>query len=92
MNLLQRDERMVGVRPEDMKIAATHEAGGGLEAVVESIEYLGADSLVAARWEGQSLLVRGPGRSRLAVGESIRVAWEAAHEHHFDKNTGGRQP
>jgi sn-glycerol 3-phosphate transport system ATP-binding protein len=92
MNLLPRGERMVGVRPEDMRIGATHEANGGLEAVVQTVEYLGADSLVAASREGQTLLVRVPGRSRLATGETIRVAWDAAHEHHFDKNTGGRRP
>jgi sn-glycerol 3-phosphate transport system ATP-binding protein len=92
MNLLQRGEGMVGIRPEDVTIGARHEVSRGLEALVETVEYLGADSLVAARYEGQPLLVRVPGRSRLAAGETIRVAWEAAHEHHFDKNTGGRQP
>jgi len=92
MNLMPRGDRVIGVRPEDMTIAARDAAPGGVDAVVETVEYLGADSLVAASSEGKALLVRVPGRSRLAAGETIRVAWEAAHEHHFDKNTGGRQP
>jgi hypothetical protein len=33
-----------------------------------------------------------PGKSGLAPGESIRVAWDAAHEHHFDARTGERRP
>src|SRR6476660_1628047 len=36
--------RLLGVRPEDVRIGAE-----GLDAVVESVEYLGADSLVACR-------------------------------------------
>jgi sn-glycerol 3-phosphate transport system ATP-binding protein len=88
MNLMKPNGggTVTGVRPEDMRLGAD-----GLEARVESIEYLGADSLVAASASGQSLLVRVPGRARVATGDAIRIAWDKNHEHHFDAQTGGRK-
>ncbi len=88
MNLLKLDgaTTTLGVRPED--ILLSHD---GLEARVESVEYLGADSLVAARTAGQSLLVRVAGRAAVAAGDAVRLAWHKDHEHHFDSQTGGRQ-
>jgi sn-glycerol 3-phosphate transport system ATP-binding protein len=93
MNLMERADAIVGVRPENMTVDAGRETKEGLAAVVETVEYLGADSLIAARaGERQTLLARVPGKSRLAPGKSIRVAWDAAHEHHFDARTGERRP
>jgi sn-glycerol 3-phosphate transport system ATP-binding protein len=88
MNLMKLNgaEVTTGVRPEDMRIAP-----GGLEAKVESVEYLGADSLVAASMQGQPLLVRVPGRAAARAGEAIQVAWDKDKEHQFDSQTGGRK-
>jgi sn-glycerol 3-phosphate transport system ATP-binding protein len=95
---------VIGMRPEDMQIQArgvfvkprdnqtTHEAREGLDAEVEAVEYLGADSLVAAKAGGQSIQVRVPGRSVAKPGDPIRVAWDKHKEHHFDAQTGGRKP
>ena len=84
---------LLGVRPEDMRLEARgtrHEAqGGGLDAVVETIEYLGADSLVAALVHAQPILVRVPGRAAVRAGDTVRIAWDPQHEHRFDHN-GGR--
>ncbi|HET7731636.1 MAG TPA: ABC transporter ATP-binding protein [Usitatibacter sp.] len=89
MNLVKLggDDTLTGVRPEDMRLAAD-----GLPATVESVEYLGADSLVAARAAGQSILVRVPGRAAVRAGEEVRVAWDRGHEHRFDAHNGGRRP
>ena len=78
---------LTGVRPEDMRLGAE-----GLEASVESTEYLGADSLVAAKAGADSILVRVPGHAGVKKGDAVRLAWDAAHEHHFDAQTGGRKP
>jgi sn-glycerol 3-phosphate transport system ATP-binding protein len=86
MNLVKEGGVTLGVRPEDVRLAEA-----GRPAQVESIEYLGADSLVAARHEGQLLLARVPGRPRLAAGDAVRLAWDKQHEHRFDPQTGGRQ-
>jgi sn-glycerol 3-phosphate transport system ATP-binding protein len=87
MNLMKVNGALTGVRPEDMRIA-----DDGMEAKVESVEYLGADSLVAARAGEHSLLVRVPGHARLTEGAAVHVAWHRDHEHHFDAQTGRRQP
>jgi sn-glycerol 3-phosphate transport system ATP-binding protein len=89
MNLLRpvNGADTVGVRPEDMRIAPE-----GLAAAVDSVEYLGADSLVAARAGEQAFLIRVPGRAPVRAGDAIRVAWDKSHEHRFDPHTGGRKP
>jgi len=86
MNLMKLNGALTGVRPEDMRIG-----GDGIEAHVESVEYLGADSLVAARSAEHALLVRMPGHARLAEGAAVRIAWDKDHEHHFDAQTGRRK-
>jgi sn-glycerol 3-phosphate transport system ATP-binding protein len=102
MNVLPRGEVLLGIRPEDMRLEArgtrreTQE--GGLDAVVESVEYLGADSIVAlkvddatlSRLAPQTLLVRVPGRAQARTGDAVRVTWQ--HSHHFDTTTGERKP
>jgi len=87
MNLMQvpGTEGTVGVRPEDLRLSSD-----GLAAVVESVEYLGADSLVAARVGAKDVLVRVPGHATVKTGDSIRISWDRQHEHRFD-NHGGRQ-
>jgi sn-glycerol 3-phosphate transport system ATP-binding protein len=86
MNLMKLDGAITGVRPEDMRIGAD-----GMEARVQSVEYLGADSLVAARAGEQPLLVRVPGHARFAEGDTIRIGWDPDQEHHFDEPTGRRR-
>jgi sn-glycerol 3-phosphate transport system ATP-binding protein len=104
MNLmkLDGDATITGVRPEDMRLEArgtrreTQEVG--LDAVVESVEYLGADSIVAlkvddatlSRLAPQTLLVRVPGRAQVRTGDAVRVTWQ--HSHHFHTTTGERKP
>jgi sn-glycerol 3-phosphate transport system ATP-binding protein len=91
MNLFTRGDDWIGVRPEDLRIAPGPE---GLAARVESVEYLGADSLVAAKRTelAETLLVRVPGRSTLEPGAEVRLAWNPQHEHPFDRTTGERKP
>jgi sn-glycerol 3-phosphate transport system ATP-binding protein len=89
MNLMKLNgaDIVTGVRPEDMRLASD-----GIAARVETIEYLGADSLVAATVAGQRVLVRVPGRAAVRANDEVRLAWDRAHEHHFDAQTGGRKP
>jgi sn-glycerol 3-phosphate transport system ATP-binding protein len=87
MNLMTSNGAITGVRPEDMALG-----GDGIEARVASVEYLGADSLVAAKANEHSLLVRVPGRARVRAGDAVRISWHKNNEHHFDKTTGERKP
>ena len=88
MNLLELNGAgtLTGIRPEDMRLA-----DAGLEARVESVEYLGADTLVAARSGEQTFLVRVPGRAPVRADQTVRAAWDPQHEHHFDVTTGRRK-
>jgi sn-glycerol 3-phosphate transport system ATP-binding protein len=89
MNLLRLEggDTLTGIRPEDMRLADS-----GLAARVESVEYLGSDSLVAARMGEQSFVIRVPGRAPVRAGDAVRAAWHPHQEHHFDALTGGRRP
>jgi sn-glycerol 3-phosphate transport system ATP-binding protein len=88
MNLLKLNGsgETTGVRPEDVRLAGT-----GLEAKVESVEYLGADTLVAARTGGQLIMARLPGRASVRAGETVHASWDSQHEHRFEAQTGRRK-
>jgi sn-glycerol 3-phosphate transport system ATP-binding protein len=76
----------LGVRPEHIALVAN-----GIAAVVESVEYFGADTIVGARIGAAPLLVRVPGQLSLAAGDPIRLGWDAAHQYFFDSETGLRR-
>jgi sn-glycerol 3-phosphate transport system ATP-binding protein len=73
-----------GIRPEHIKI------GSGIAAIVVSAEYHGADTIVTARVNGASLLVRAPGQVELAAGASVRLGWEKRDVHLFESASGAR--
>ena len=77
--------QLLGVRPEDIRIG-----GDGLEAVVEGVEYLGADSIVACRAGTETLTVRLPRAAHLAAGAAVKLSWSPDATHHFDAATGLR--
>ncbi|MFX6950034.1 TOBE domain-containing protein, partial [Acinetobacter baumannii] len=49
----------LGLRPEHIRLAAASEAPA--PALVETVEYFGADTIIGARIGNASLLVRAPG-------------------------------
>ena len=83
---MRDDTALIGVRPEDIAIVPA----GGLAARVESIEYLGSDSLIALSAFGQPLLVRVPRHATVNPGEELHLAWQAGSQHAFDNQTGRR--
>jgi len=95
MNILAaagRPELKLGVRPEHVRIVEH----GGIDAVVQSAEYLGADTVVTCSTSATGVLAdtvaaRLPGRHELAAGTRVRLAWSAADSHHFDRATGRRR-
>jgi sn-glycerol 3-phosphate transport system ATP-binding protein len=72
----------LGVRPEHIAITP----GRGVRAVVQGIEYLGADSLVTCRVGEATLAVRAAGRADLASGAAVGVSWAAVAAHLFDRD------
>jgi sn-glycerol 3-phosphate transport system ATP-binding protein len=86
MNLIARGDRLIGVRPEHIRIVSQD----GHPVRVKSVEHLGADSIVLCEIEGQPISVRQDGFSKAAPGDDIRLAWTTSDEHQFDQATGHR--
>ena len=80
-----RDTVMIGVRPEDARIAAD-----GIPATVAAVEYLGADTLIETKIADQSFIVRTPGRAPATVGETVGIRWERNAVHWFDQSSQRR--
>jgi sn-glycerol 3-phosphate transport system ATP-binding protein len=76
---------LLGVRPEDIRIGTD-----GVAAIVENVEYLGADSIVACRAGEETLTVRLPRAAHLTPGTGVRLSWNSAAAHYFDAATGLR--
>lgn len=81
-----RSTGMLGVRPEHITLGRDR----GVEAQVEAVEYLGADSLLSCRIGAQSIAIRVPGRTGLSRGEVTRLYWASGAQHFFDAATGRR--
>ncbi len=92
MNVLALDDRrrLLGIRPEDIRVVGAKEPGA-VEALVRSIEYLGADSILMCAIGRQALAVRAPGRVALAPGAPVSLAWARDAAHVFDAETGRRR-
>jgi sn-glycerol 3-phosphate transport system ATP-binding protein len=77
----------LGLRPEAIGLARA----GGIPAVVEAIEYLGAESIVTCRIGSQRLALRQAGTPGIAPGDDVALAWDADDTHLFDLATGRRR-
>jgi sn-glycerol 3-phosphate transport system ATP-binding protein len=77
----------LGVRPEHVALSADR----GVPATVESVEYLGADSLVACRVGSGQASVRVAGSVGLRRGDAVRLSWAGGAQHYFDRD-GKRSP
>jgi sn-glycerol 3-phosphate transport system ATP-binding protein len=71
------DGCLIGVRPEDITAGSD-----GVPAVVESVEYLGADELVTAHIGETKVITRQPAGSKELNG-TIALAWPEAVAHVF---------
>ncbi|MEO5844185.1 MAG: ABC transporter ATP-binding protein [Caldimonas sp.] len=87
-----RPDLKLGVRPEHVRVVAD----GGVEAVVQSAEYLGADTVVTCSTSsggmlGDTIAARLPGRFDIAEGTRLRLGWAAGDSHYFDHATARRR-
>jgi sn-glycerol 3-phosphate transport system ATP-binding protein len=82
-------EAALGVRPEDIRLVPSR-TPGAIVARVESVEFLGADTLVATRVGAGRMVARVPGRADARQGEVVGLAWTGEAQHIFDNKTGRR--
>jgi len=76
----------LGVRPEHIALDFTR----GIPAIVETVEYLGGDSLLGCTIGGQPIAVRVQGSVGLSAGDNAAVTWAAGAQHFFAED-GKRQ-
>ncbi len=69
----------LGVRPEHIALSTER----GVPAAVESVEYLGGDSLLAMTVGGQRIAVRVAGSVGLRAGDRASVVWAPGAQHFF---------
>jgi sn-glycerol 3-phosphate transport system ATP-binding protein len=86
MNLIAMKDRLIGIRPEHIRVVSQD----GHLARVKAVEHLGADSIVLCDIGGQPVSVRQDGFSKSHPGDDIRLAWDASFEHQFDKTSEQR--
>ena len=79
-------DAVLGVRPEAVRLVDE----GGVEAVVDAVEYLGADTILSCRVGDQALLVRHPGEVFFDKDAEVRLDWAGEAEHRFDRKNGQR--
>ena len=91
MNLIPREERILGVRPEHLEPCAASDAM--LTIAVDLVEPLGADTLVYGHLEGDTglarIVVRLPATTATPQGR-LPLRYAPAHSHWFDAASGRR--
>jgi multiple sugar transport system ATP-binding protein len=88
--VLERDQAILGVRPEHITISATQPAGPSILAEVEIDEHLGADSLLWLKAEDKEICVRVPVEGRLPAGTKVYLGLDIAKASLFDAKTEQR--
>jgi sn-glycerol 3-phosphate transport system ATP-binding protein len=78
---------MLGIRPEHITLGFER----GVRAAIETVEYLGGDSLLACRIGTHPLAVRAAGSVALRSGETAWLTWAPGAQHYFD-GAGTRKP
>ena len=82
MNLIARGDRLIGIRPEHIRIVSQD----GHAARVKSVEHLGADSIVLCEIEGQPV-AGAAGRIQQGCCQAMTSGWPGMQldEHQFDQ-------
>jgi len=88
--VLDRDQAILGVRPEHITVSHTEPAGPSIPAVVEIDEHLGADSLLWLKAGAKELCVRVPVEGRLPAGTKVHLGLDIAKASLFDTKTEQR--
>ncbi|MFA3916157.1 ABC transporter ATP-binding protein [Ruegeria hyattellae] len=76
------DKRIMGVRPEDLRLADD----GALAAAVQHVEHLGGDTNVIARVKNTQITARLFGQHAIAQGETVTLGFSPERLYYFDDN------
>jgi len=73
---------VLGVRPEDLVLRQSEHASG-LPALIETVEPLGAETLVRLELQGKRWMARVAATTHWLPGSTCRVSWGVEHQHVF---------
>lgn len=79
----------VGLRPEDMHVAANG-GGAGLPAQVEAVEPIGNEAFVNLMCGKREIILRLPPHDLPNPGDNVRLGYTPARMHYFDSESGVR--
>ena len=82
------EEVELGIRPENLALAASRPDWPAVDCEVELVEPLGAENLLTLRLGAQEVKARVAPDVRPAIGEHIHFALDPARLHLFDVKTG----
>jgi multiple sugar transport system ATP-binding protein len=85
--VLERDQAILGVRPEHITVSTVPLSGPSIPAEVEIDEHLGADSLLWLKAEGANMSVRVPVEGRLPPGTKVHLGLDIPKASLFDAKT-----
>ncbi len=88
--VLERDDAILGVRPEHITVSTSPIAGPSIPAEVEIDENLGADSLLWLKAEGTNMSVRVPVEGRVPTGTKVHLGLDIPKASLFDAKTEQR--
>ncbi len=88
--VLERDDAILGVRPEHITVSTSPIAGPSIPAEVEIDENLGADSLLWLKAEGTNMSVRVPVEGRVPAGTKVHLGLDIPKASLFDAKTEQR--
>ena len=90
MNLLPREDVLMGVRPEHL-VWHTGSEAPFLRGRATVVEPLGSDTLVSLDVDGTAVIARLPPKLVRKAGEEVALAADPANIHYFDRTTGSRR-
>lgn len=80
------DPMIFGIRPEHITISNDR----GIEAELISADYLGSETIVAAKIGNQSILVQAAGHIKVPAPVKTRLIWQAGNVHVFNARNDKR--
>jgi multiple sugar transport system ATP-binding protein len=87
MNMIEDDSRILGIRPEHVRVVAD-ERNAAVRGIVARRESIGADAYVHVQTPRGLLLARVPAECRFAKGETVLLEFPERYVRFFDTSTG----
>ena len=90
MNLIEKPDEMLGIRPEDIELSLTAQPGWS-SARIYVTEEMGNETIVVFSDGSAQLTARAPAGFRADFETPVWFRFRPEKLHHFDRSTGGRR-